>query len=515
MNHYIHDLLDAAASRYPDKVAILSEASSWNYTELQQRSSHLYRWLKTQNVQVGDRILCAMPNSSFVLAALFAASRLGAVFVPIHEELKSKNLSYIVSDCEPTIIFAAPTTAKLLGSTHSSVVIMDTVDDASLWDQFGLECEPYELATGDHGLGSQSDMEVNADQPVLFIYTSGSTGNPKAVISTHQQVLFAASSIQQCLQVQHDDIIGNFLPLSFDYGLYQMFLVCYEGATLALGHKKDIGPMWLKKLYAWGVTGLPLMPAMADGLLKLSQRPRSQLPALRFVTNTGAAFPASYVDSLSHLYPDCSIFLMYGLTECKRVAILPAEEARVKVGSVGKPIPGTTCKVINKEGGEAAPFEIGELVVRGPHVMSGYWKLPELTATRFSIAKDTGERQLYTGDFFYADEDGYLYYQGRSDDVFKQQGYRVSAIELEETAVSHPNVRMAVLLKPDEQYACVLAVTGEVEERELLLFMAEQLEYYKLPERIVVLDALPTTLNGKIDKQALRLLLEAVGNQTI
>ncbi|MBD8497772.1 class I adenylate-forming enzyme family protein [Paenibacillus arenosi] len=514
MNHYIHDLLDTAASRYPDKAAILSESSSWNYIELQQRSSHLCRWLKSQNVQVGDRILCAMPNSSFVLAALFAASRLGAIFVPIHEELKSKNLSYIVSDCEPNIIFAAPATAELLGSPQSTVVILDTADEASLWDQFGLEYEPCELATGDHGLGSQSDVKVNVDQPVLFIYTSGSTGNPKAVISTHQQVLFAASSIQQCLQVQHEDIIGNFLPLSFDYGLYQMFLVCYEGATLALGHKKDIGPLWLKKLYAWGVTGLPLMPAMADGLLKLSQRRGSQLPALRFVTNTGAAFPSSYVDSLSNLYPACSIFLMYGLTECKRVAILPAEEARVKVGSVGKPIPGTTCKVINKEGVEAAPFEIGELVVSGPHVMAGYWKLAELTAKRFSIAKETGERQLYTGDFFYADEDGYLYYQGRSDDVFKQQGYRVSAIEIEETAVSHPNVRMAILLKPDEQYASVLAVTGEVEERELLLFMAEQLEYYKLPERIVVLDALPTTLNGKIDKQALRLLLEAIEIRT-
>ncbi|TVX92759.1 class I adenylate-forming enzyme family protein [Paenibacillus agilis] len=513
MNHYIHDLLDTAVSRYPDKVAVVTESSSWSYTDLQQRSSQLYKWLKTQNVQAGERILCAMPNSSFVLAALFAASRLGAIFVPIHEELKSKNLSYIVSDCEPKIIFAAPSIAGLIDSGYSTVVVLDTDDEASLWDLFRLENEQSEFATADQGVFPERETEVTSEQPVLFIYTSGSTGNPKAVISTHKQVLFAAGSIQQCLQVRHDDIVGNFLPLSFDYGLYQMFLVCYEGATLALGHKKDIGPMWLKKLYAWGVTGLPLMPAMADGLLKLSQRPRSQLPALRFVTNTGAAFPSSYVDTLSNLYPECSIFLMYGLTECKRVAILPAEEARVKVGSVGKPIPGTTCKVINKDGNEAAPFEIGELVVSGPHVMSGYWKLPELTAKRFDTSNDTGERQLYTGDFFYADEEGYLYYQGRSDDVFKQQGYRVSAIEIEETALSHPGIRLAVLLKPDEQHECVLAVTGEVDERELLLFMAEQLEYYKLPERIVVLDAFPTTLNGKIDKQALRLSMEPYHDQ--
>ncbi|MCR8843202.1 acyl--CoA ligase [Paenibacillus sp. SC116] len=514
MNQYIHELLDDAASRYPDKVAVITDSSSWSYADLMKRSSQLYRWLKTKDVQAGDRILCAMPNSSFVLAALFAASRLGAIFVPIHEELKSKNLSYIVSDCEPIIVFASSSIVGLLDAGLSTVVVLDAADEASLWELFSLENEQPKLADADQGMFSRQEVELTSDYPVLFIYTSGSTGNPKAVISTHKQVLFAASSIQQCLQVQHDDIIGNFLPLSFDYGLYQMFLVCYEGATLALGHKKDIGPMWLKKLYAWGVTGLPLMPAMADGLLKLSQRPRSQLPALRFVTNTGAAFPSSYVDSLSHLYPQCRIFLMYGLTECKRVAILPAEEARVKVGSVGKPIPGTTCKVINKEGCEAEPFETGELVVSGPHVMSGYWKLPELTAKRFGIAKDTGERYLYTGDFFYTDEEGYLYYQGRSDDVFKQQGYRVSAIEIEETALSHPSVRLAVLLKPDEHHECVLAVTGQVGERELLLFMAEHLEYYKLPERIVVLDALPTTLNGKIDKQVLKISIESFHNQT-
>lgn len=280
-------------------------------------------------------------------------------------------------------------------------------------------------------------------EPVCLIYTSGSTGKPKAVISTHENICFAVRSIQKIIQLKYDDIIGNFLPLSFDYGLYQAFL-CFEAqATLVIGKKEDIGPRLMTKLEHWGVTVFPSMPHITSALVRLERRVSPTL-RLRVFTTTGARHHHSLTVKLLNIFPDCRIFLMYGLTECKRVSILPPDLITTKAESVGLPLPETECLVVNNEGKVMPPGEVGELIVKGPHVMQGYWRAPKLTKSKFKIFE--GQRVLYTGDLFFKDEEGFLYFYGRKDEIFKNNGYRISAAEIESATESIPGIHNAAVI---------------------------------------------------------------------
>jgi acyl-CoA synthetase (AMP-forming)/AMP-acid ligase II len=349
-----------------------------------------------------------------------------------------------------------------------------------------------------------------SNDPVCLIYTSGSTGKPKAVISNHRSMLFAAGAIQQRLAMQESDIVGNFLPLSFDVGLYQILLSFQIGATLALGRDTHVGPGLLRKLHEWNVTGLPAVPSLASTLIRLSKRTPNQLPRLRFITNTGALLPRAYITDLRGLYPDCQVFVMFGLTECKRVSILPPAEYERKPDSVGKPLPDTECLIIDPEGNVLPPGEPGELVVRGPNVMLGYWRAPELTAKRFRHWGPGLEVALFTGDSCSMDAEGYLYFHGRSDDIYKQGGYRVSAVEIEAAACDIDEVDQAVLLPPSDGADAALFVVTRLREEQIFDELRQRLEEYKLPPQILVIETMPLTPNGKFDKAHLRAQLGAM-----
>ena len=342
--------------------------------------------------------------------------------------------------------------------------------------------------------------------PVSLIYTSGSTGKPKAVISSHSNIVFATQAIQQCLGYQEQDVIGNFLPLSFDVGLYQIFLSFQVGATLALGQDIHAGPGLLNKLRAWQVTGLPAVPSLIAMLVRLSKRNPPHLPNLRFITNTGAHLSHTSISEVQRLFPSCSVFVMFGLTECKRVSILPPSEYEHKSTSVGKPLPDTECFIVDPDGRVLPPGEVGELVVRGPHVMLGYWYAPEMTAKRFRVWGPGQERVLFTGDTCKMDEEGYLYFEGRADDIYKQGGYRMSAVEIEEAACTIDGVQQAALIAPDRETGAILFITGNVSRETVFDELRSKIEDYKLPPQIAVLEEFPLTPNGKTDKQRLKAL---------
>jgi acyl-CoA synthetase (AMP-forming)/AMP-acid ligase II len=343
-----------------------------------------------------------------------------------------------------------------------------------------------------------------------LIYTSGSTGNPKGVMMTHANTVFTAGSLSEYLRLGPEHRILNVLPLAFDYGLYQLFMSVRMRATLVLERSFVYPAQVLKRAAEEEVTVFPGVPTVFATLVSMHEREPLLLPSVERVTNTAAALPPSFHDPLRDIFPNALIFRMYGLTECKRVSYLEPELLDSKSTSVGKAIPGTETLVLDEELRPVEPGETGVLYVRGPHVMAGYWKLPDRTAEMLVDGPLPGERMLCTHDHFTIDEDGFLYFVGRSDDIIKSRGEKVSPAEVEDALYAISGVREAAVIgAPDELlgeaiHAYVAVENGSgLTERDVIGACRAKLESFMVPGRVFFLDELPKTASGKIRKKGL------------
>ncbi|PFX72059.1 AMP-dependent synthetase [Bacillus cereus] len=489
----LHDLLEFSDSD-KNKPIIKTKYEVVSRWELSTRVSRTILFLRKYNLSKGDRVLILLPNCIETIQLLFALSKLGAIAVVIDPTVKKRNLEFIINDCKP----------KLL-------LVDDTEKDYS--NDFGdiIQKKSYNYSMKNKKLNVIKENECstenisNEEDPVLFIYTSGSTGNPKAVIAAHKQIIFCVKSISKSLGINNKDIIGNFLPLSFDYGLYQVFIALYCSATVCIGNSNEAGIQLFKYLDDWKVTILPSMPHLTKGLMRLIKRYKENLQ-IRMITNTGERLSKNLIYEIQSIIPDCKIFSMYGLTECKRVSILDSKEINQKIESVGKPLKGTNCYVIDNECNILGPNEIGELIVTGPHLMKGYWNCKELTYRKYKKVPVLNKIALFTGDLFRIDIEGYLYFEGRKDDLYKQKGFRISAVEIEEVVESLIGIEKAVLLPPDNDVEkSFLFVVGDVEISAIKEYIRENLEAYKMPTHIIKIKKMPINSNGKIDKLKLKL----------
>jgi long-chain acyl-CoA synthetase len=282
------------------------------------------------------------------------------------------------------------------------------------------------------------------------------------------------------------------------------------GATLVLEKSFAFPAHVFRRIEENEVTVFPGVPTVFATLLSLGKRSPLQFPSVTRVTNTAAALPPDFLDGLEAIFPNALVFAMYGLTECKRVAYLEPELLAEKPSSVGKAIPGTEAFVLLSDGTPAAPGETGILHVRGPHVMVGYWRQPELTAEMLREGRHPGERILCTHDHFKTDEDGFLYFVGRSDDIIKTRGEKVSPVEVENVLCAIPGVRQAAVLGiPDELLGeairafVVLEDSADLTEHDIIRACRAKLENFMVPQQVVLLDELPQTGTGKIRKAAL------------
>jgi len=325
-------------------------------------------------------------------------------------------------------------------------------------------------------------------------------------------MVFAATAIARELRYRPDDVVYVALPLSFDYGLYQLFLAALAGAHVWLGG--TAGPGLVGELAEAGATVLPAVPGLAGTLARMLPRAatRGDRPPLRLLTNTGATMPPATLARLRAALPGLGVQLMFGLTECKRIAVMPVDGDLRRPGSCGRPLPGTAVLVVDEHGAPLPPGQTGELVVRGPHVMSGYWRRPELTAQRFEQRCGLFP-QLRTGDYGHLDADGYLYFEGRRDDLYKSRGFRVSTVEVEAAALRVDGVWAAAVLPPDAGRAeAVLVVATDLDAGSVLRGLRAELEDAKVPAACVPLPELPTGGNGKVDKRALAALVGEAGH---
>ncbi|QFZ18774.1 class I adenylate-forming enzyme family protein [Saccharothrix syringae] len=490
----LHELLEAAADRSPRSVALSSRDRGLTYRELASASTRMAASLWRGGLRRGDRVVVTAADGIGIAVLVYAASRLGAVFSVLHEQVRGGPLEHVLRDCEPKLLVSDDPAA---GRTAAGCGVRFLGFDELVRTALDADADGCPAPPGGGAL---------AVDPVSLIYTSGTTSLPKAVVSTHQQVLFAVSAIQECLGYRGDDVVYCPLPLSFDYGLYQVYLAALSGARLHLGTVAETGPPLLRSLEAAGATVLPAVPSIADRLAWLLRRSSGGLDRLRLLTNTGAALAETTMSALRAALPRLRIQVMYGLTECKRTAIMPPDGDLDHPGSCGLPLPGTEVFVIDDDGDRLPPGEIGQFVVRGPNVMAGYWKRPELTADRFPRAEGLFP-ELRTGDYGRQDEEGYLYFSGRRDDIYKERGFRLSATEVEAAAHRVPGVTSAAVLPPSGGRSSLLAVVADIPAEEVRDRMRDHIEPFKIPRRCVRLEQLPTNGNGKVDRKRLEALV--------
>ncbi|MER5878487.1 class I adenylate-forming enzyme family protein [Streptomyces sp. NPDC001910] len=500
----LHELLDRAAKQAPHSVALSTTGARLTYEELDRASVRLAGRLHEQGVRGGDRVVVSAADGLGTAVLVFAVSRLGAVFSVLHEEVRGGPLEHVLRDCEPVLLVSDDPDAGRTAGAHGVAFqhLTDLTRDA--------------LDSGQQAPVAPPNSGTIAVDPVCLIYTSGTTALPKAVVSTHQQVLFAARAIHDSLGYRADDVVFCPLPLSFDYGLYQLYLAALGGAQLHLGTAAEAGPPLLRHLERTGATVLPGVPSVSDRLAWLLSRSPGALSRLRLLTNTGAALSDSTLSTLRQALPGLRIQVMYGLTECKRAAIMPPDGDLEHPGSCGYPLPGTAIHVIDDEGRRLPPGETGQIVVRGPHVMAGYWRRPELDAERFHRA-DGLFPELRTGDYGWVDADGYLYFSGRRDDLYKERGFRISATEVEAVAHRVEGVTSAAVLTPTDRRGAVLVVIGDdgLEPDAVREQMREHIEPFKIPRRCLRANTLPTNGNGKVDRKKLAAWVESAITPTL
>jgi amino acid adenylation domain-containing protein len=503
----VDGFLRDAAERFPDRQALVCAGRRLTYAELDARVERVAAGLRALGASRGSRVAIHLENSVESVLGICGALRAGAVMVPINPTTKAEKLGYILRDCEPVV---------LLSDRRAAQVVSDALDTAPLKPAVvlaGLSAEPG-AAAPPGSLSFESLLDVPAsDAPAridldlaALIYTSGSTGRPKGVMMSHANMVAATTSINAYLQNTPDDVILDVLPLSFDYGLYQLFLVFQSGASIVLERSFVYPTLMLELMARERVTGLPMVPMIAALLLR-HDLSAWDLSSLRRMSNTGAVLPPAHIAALRERLPHVRIFSMYGLTECKRVSYLDPSEIDRRPASVGKPMDNVEVFVADEEG-TLHEHGVGELVVRGANVMQGYWRAPEETARALRPGLLPGERVLYTGDIFRIDDEGFMYFQHRLDDVIKSRGQKVSPREVESVLHGAPGVNEAIVVGVPDPVAgealkgfVTLLPGAEVSEQDLLFHCSKQLEDFMVPRTIEIVAELPHNASGKLARR--------------
>lgn len=516
----VHEWLSRSARRVPQKVALVSQQQSWTYEVLDRHTSHLAFALRQMGLQRGDRVILLLDNSAEIVISFYGILKAGGVFAILASSMKGPKLRYVLSNSDARFLIVHTSKAQVVSSAlgednHNRRIVWigprEAIPDrqaraSASWDDIFATVSDQ---TKDHRSEYMLPRSIDIDLATL-IYTSGSTGEPKGVMSTHHNMVSAARSIIQYIGNTEDDIILDVLPLSFDYGLYQVIMAFMFGGTVVLEKSFLFMHNLLERIGQERVTGFPVVPTIVAMLLKMQDLSKYDLSTLRYMTNTGAALPIEHIHRLRQLLPGVSMISMFGLTECKRVCYLPPEELHYRPDSVGMAMPNCEVRVIDEAGEEVAPGQTGELVVRGSNVMQGYWKDQELTDETYKRGRYRADQILYSGDYFRRDKQGYLYFLGRKDDMIKSKGERVSPKEIENIIYGLEGVHeVAVIGVPDEILGqaiaafIVIAKRAQITERQIRRYCAERMEGFMLPQYIHFVSELPKTPNGKVDKKRL------------
>ena len=503
-----------SASNNPSKTAINAKGESYSYTQLKISAENLAQHLISTGLEKGDRVAIYLDNSWESIVSVYGATLAGAVFLVINPQTKADKLKYILNDSgAKTLISSVILKNELSHALEEAISIREVIitgDLRQINKHQHFELISFETAIGNDNNGTVFPNIIPNDLAAL-IYTSGSTGFPKGVMMTHQSMVFTSWSLIQYLRLSEKDRIILLLPLAFDYGLYQLLMSITIGGTLIVEQSFIFHASIYKDIEKYKPTVFPGVPTIYAMMIAANKENQLSFECIEKVTNTAAALPAEFIPDLKKIFPNALIFKMYGLTECKRVCYLEPELIDIKPSSVGKAIPGTEIFLLSPEGDPVPVSEPGILYIRGPHVMVGYWNNEELSKEMLKPGKLPGEKILCSNDWFKMDEEGFLYFLGRNDDIIKTRGEKVSPVEIENIIYKINGVKeTAVLGIPDEVMgeSIVVFVTtmgsDGLNEKMIQRECMTRLESFMVPQRVIFLQEMPKSSNGKIDKTELK-----------
>ncbi len=517
--YLIEHLLEDTAQRFPGKVAVKHGDKTITFGALLEDALKMKGLLAVLGVKPGDRVGIFLDKSIEQLLAMFAVSMAGGVFVFINPVLKKDQIEYIANDCQIGLLI---TTDELRADAQLGAPLRFLYLDEVPADTIH-PCWPKLRGTLQPDLGKIGRI---ADDIACLIYTSGSTGMPKGVVIPHRTVVEGAEIVSSYLGITEQDRIISVLPFNFDYGLNQATTSILHGATLVL-HQFVLPGELLAVLQKEQITGFAGMPPIWVKLFndKFQLKEGVTFPHLRYITNSGGKVPRVLVERMRAGFPTARIFLMYGLTEAFRSTFLSPEELEQRPDSIGKAIPNVEILVVNAKGEECAPGVPGELVHRGALITRGYWNDPERTKTIFRknpqfVHQDhLHETVVFSGDVVKRDEDGYLYFISRRDEMIKTSGYRVSPTEVEEVIIGIPIVSNVVVfgkeLETGEQIIVAVVETDAdiAEKPDLIRECRKRLPGYMVPHEINFEKVFHKTANGKIDRSGIKKKWLAAGQE--
>ncbi|HZS07956.1 MAG TPA: long-chain fatty acid--CoA ligase [Blastocatellia bacterium] len=497
---YVRDWMARRAVVSPDKVAIINAGTdtTLNYRQLNERATRLANYLRERcGVQSGDRIAVLALNRAEVLEAFFAAAKLTAILVPLNYRLTQPELEYILRDCEPRALFYEAEFAPVVSRLREQVTISHGIAfDSSSTDP----C--YEQALHESSTAPVEVESFDAEMPALIIYTSGTTGHPKGALLSHRMLTWNSINTNLGWDLAASDITTVHAPLFHTGGFNVLTLpLLHVGGTVVMLRCFD-GTQVLEAIERYRCTVAFGVPTMFQMMMESPRFPGTDLSSLRFLISGGAPCPLPLIEA----YQQRGVCFTqgFGMTEVGPNCFkLDLRDARRKAGSIGFPTFHSEARIVDECGHDVPRGEIGELILKGLHVCSGYWRNSEATAAALRGG------WFYTGDLARQDDDGYYYIAGRAKDMIISGGENIYPAEVEAVLHAHPSVASAAVFGlPDPKWGetPVAAVIrrGEVTDDEITAFCLDRLARYKIPRRIVFVEEFPLSASGKILKRMLK-----------
>jgi acyl-CoA synthetase (AMP-forming)/AMP-acid ligase II len=512
------EALIKSAKENPQKTAIIANGKEYTFTDLFNRVKLFGEHLVRAGIKKGDRVAIYMNNSWESIISIYATSFAGGAFMVINPQTKSHKLQYILKDSGAKVLVS-----EIILKNNLIPALEEDTDVSELivvGDSKKIQINENILITEFENAISKTYPEINfpdiiANDLAALIYTSGSTGFPKGVMMNHQNMVFTSWSLIEYLRLKTEDRIMLLIPLAFDYGLYQLIMSVTIGGTLIVEQSFIFPTSVYKDIELYKPTIFPGVPTIYAMMIASHKSSGIVFEGIQKITNTAAALPADFIPDLKKIFPNALIFKMYGQTESKRICYLEPELLDKKPKSVGKAIPGTEVFLLSPNGEPVPPGQPGILHVRGPHVMMGYWNKEDLSKKALRPGLYPYEKILHTNDWFTMDDEGFLYFQGRNDDIIKTRGEKVSPVEVENVIYNLQGIReVAVLGIPDPiiSQSIVAFITkhesSELTEKEIFKECTTHLESFMVPQKVIFLDEMPKNLNGKIDKKRLNDILD-------
>ena len=499
------DILAARANLTPNREALYDITNGIRYTfvQLNERANCAANFLQDKyNVQKGDRVSILAHNSVSYVDLLFGLGKIGAVLAPLNWRLTSRELTYIVNDCQPKVLIVGPEFVSVLDEMRGGINVEHVI---SLEGAKVPDAEPYEKLIEEASPNAPIQPVINEHDAYCILYTSGTTGRPKDAILPHRQVLWNAINTVVSWGLSEKDVSPLLTPMFHSGGLF-VFLVplFYAGGRIIMARSFDPDAS-LKLIVDEKCTVILGVPTLFQVWMNSPQFESIDFSHVHFFISGGAPCPPSLIEAWSKS-KGVTMRQGYGLTEVGvNCFSMTDEDALQKIGSVGKPIFHSEIRLVDADDNDVPVGETGELIIKGQHVCAGYWNNEE--ATRQSLK----DGWFHTGDMARMDEEGYFYIAGRYKDMIISGGENIYAAEVEAVFREHEAVADAALIGyPDEKWGEVgLMIVAfkpnqTVSADELLKFCSGRLAKYKIPKRVEFVEELPYSPYGKVIKAELK-----------